>query len=138
MANKWLESPYIRIGLIILAVVVGLALLSKWTDNTKNTYPSKFLHQFRNLIEQATRYHTMAKQDRNPIVSLMHADYALAYAYVTRSLLSESEIQNIAKVNISHLISYLEQDQQHALKDLVEKCPALKPEGNYAISSGWV
>ena len=133
-----LKQPHIRAALIVVAVVVVAALLSKWTASSSPKYSKRFMKQVHNLVKQSQTWHATAKQDGNPIISLLHADYALAYARIARSLAGDKDIERISGVAVDELLFYLEEDQQQAIQALAQKCPSVKPEGMYAVGSGWV
>ena len=135
--DKWYKSKAFTFAWIVVAVVVGLGLLSKWSENTKQ-YSKPFMRKVNMLIEQATRWNSMAQQDTNAVVQLIHCNYALSYAQIARSLVSDSDIETITGIDIHELIYYLEECQSFAVKNIGTNCPAIKIEGVFSAGSGWV
>ena len=130
------RQPAIFYSAAIIGVVVLLSLLSKWTE-TSQQYSKPFVRKLKYLIEQATRWNSMAQQDTNPILQLMHCSYALAYAQVARSVVSEKDIADLTGIDIQELIYYLGECESYATKNIGQQCPKIKIDGVYSLGSGW-
>lgn len=129
------KQPAFHYTMIIIGIVIVLAVLSKWSDST--SYSKPFLKKIKALIEQATRYNSMAQQDTAPLVQLMHCNYAMSYANVARLIASDTDIENITGIDIHELINYLSECQAYCVKNIGQQCPKIKIEGVYSIGSGW-
>jgi hypothetical protein len=133
----WKPSKTVWYSLIIVGVVVLLALLSKWSERA-NVYSPVFLKKVKLLVEQCTRWNGMAQQDSNPLIQLIHCDYALAYAQVARNLVSAEDIEKITGIDINELVHYMEDCQSYAIQKIGNEAPKIKVEGSYSVGSGWV
>ena len=122
---------------MVFGFVIVLALLSKWSQNP-NQYAKPFINKVRMLVEQATRWNSLAKQDSNPVVQLIHCNYALAYAQVARNLVGGEDIQVITGIDIGELCHYMEDCQAYAIQNLGNQAPQIKVDGVYSAGSGWV
>lgn len=121
---------------MVLAVVVGLGLLSKWSESDRQ-YSKPFIRKLKHLIEQATRWNALAQQDTNPLLQLVHCSYASAYAQVCRSVCSDRDIEHITGLDINELLYYLGECEAYALKNVGQHCPKMKIDGVYSLGSGW-
>lgn len=135
--DYWYKGKAFTYAWIVILIVIGISLLSKWSENTKQ-YSKPFIRKVKSLIEQATRWNSMAQQDTNAVVQLIHCNYALSYAQIARSLVSDSDIETITGIDIHELIYYLEECQSYAVKNIGTNCPAIKIEGVFSAGSGWV
>lgn len=125
-------------GLGVAGLILLVALLSKWSQR-KNQYHKTFIEKTQVLVEQATRWNSLAQQDTHPIIRLIHSNYALAYAQVTRNLISAEDIETITGIDINELCHYLEDCQAQALQKIGHQVPQLKIENSiFSAASGWV
>ena len=135
-SKAFLRQPVIFYSIAIIGIVVGISLLAKWTE-TSQQYSKPFVRKLKYLIEQATRWNGMAQQDTNPILQLMHCSYALVYAQVARSVVSEKDISDLTGIDIQELIYYLGECESYATKNIGQQCPKIKIDGVYSLGSGW-
>lgn len=135
-AIKWWKQPPVLYTTLVVGVVVGIGLLSKWSESDKH-YSKPFIRKLKHLIEQSTRWNAMAQQDTNPVLQLIHCNYALAYAQVARSVTSDKDIENITGIDINELIYYLGECESYTIKNIGQQCPNIKVEGVYSLGSGW-
>lgn len=131
----WKQPSFFYAGLVVGAVVL-IGLLSKWSETDKH-YSKPFIRKLKYLIEQSTRWNAMAQQDTNPILQLIHCNYALSYAQIARSVSSDRDIENITGIDINELIYYLGECESYTIKNLGQQCPKIKVEGVYSLGSGW-
>ena len=132
------KNTHFKISVGVVSLVLVLVILSKWTASGRPVYNKRFEKQLKSILEQASRWHVTSKQDSNPLISLIHADYAVANANLLRSLAPEEDIQKLTGTNITEFLYLLEEDQKKAVQSVADQCPSVKPEGTYAISSGWI
>ena len=135
--NLW-KNIYFKVSVIVVGIILVVILLARWTQSGRPSYNPRFEKELKGLSEQASRWHVMSKQDSNPLISLMHADYAVAYGNILQSLAPEEDIQRITGTKISEFNYLLNEDQKAAVQRVSDVCSSLKPEGTYAISSGWI
>jgi hypothetical protein len=136
IVTPWWKQTSFYYTLIVIGVVVGIGLLSKWSESD-NQYSKPFIRKLKYLIEQSTRWNSMAQQDTNPVLQLMHCSYALAYAQVARSVTTDKDIENITGIDINELIYYLGECEAYAIKNMGQQCPKVKIDGVYSLGSGW-
>ena len=126
----------VALGAVLAAAT--LALLSKWTENDVRRYSPRFIRHVQSLVRYAAQHATVAAQDQNHLVRLLHCTYALSYANVARRLVPAREVERIANVNLDELIYLLEQQQLDAMQRVNRVCPQLQPEGVHATATGWL
>lgn len=137
--KQWWALPQSKITLVVLLGVFVVAILSKWTgSNGTPQYSRKFVKQLNRVVNQASKWHATSKQDIDPVLRLMHANYALAYAQTARSLASDASIENMTGIRLSELMYHLEDEQRESLQNLVAQCPNVKPSGILSTGSAWM
>jgi hypothetical protein len=130
-------SPALLAAVTVVAVVLLLALLSRSTGGGSGTYNSQFKGTLKNLISQSNRWSTIAQQDQNLVVALMHVNYALGFLKASRRLASDEDIQKITGTNVVELHFIMENQQADLIQQISTACPALGLDGVVALNAGW-
>jgi hypothetical protein len=90
------------------------------------------------ILKESARYDALSQQDQNVAYSLMHINYALAYANVLRQISSDTDIQSKTGISMPAYIQKLQETQQKILQSLGQQCPNVLPSNAYAIATGWL
>lgn len=90
------------------------------------------------LVRGSTRWATLALQDSNPVVALMHACYGMAYLRAARRLASDAELERVHMVDPRALEKTLEDLERTMLAKLNAAAPGILPQNETAIQSGWL
>lgn len=120
----------------VLAVIAIVALLSKTATTSLNGTNDATRKNIKNLVKQSQYWHTVAAQNTNPLLQLLHTSKALAYAKIARKLATEREVNKITGTDINELIYDLEIAESKGLQYLSQKFPELAV--GTALASGWV
>jgi hypothetical protein len=131
-----LSRPY-KLSIMVLAGLVTLCLFSSWSDSHKK-FPKQVVQQMEKAKRQATQLYQMSIQDSNPMIALIHVNYALAYLHTIRSYGSPEQVNKLLAMNVQEMIDVIEDIQQKAIQTISQKCPALKTDSAFTITSGWV
>lgn len=135
-STQWWRQQSFYYAAIIVAIVIVLGVLSKWSEDSKS-YSKPFMKKIKSLIEQATRWNSLASQDTNPLLQLTHCNYALCSAQTARNISSDRDVEAITGIDINELVNYFEECQSYCIKNLGQVCPNIKIEGVYSFASGW-
>lgn len=135
--SAWSSVPQMKWGLIVVGTVVGIALMSKWTGSGTPQYSKKFISKVEHVVNKALKYHETAKQDTNPLISLVHATQALTFLTAARQIARDSDVERITGYHVADLEYALETDQRQAMEIVTSKCPDVKPSGVYDTTSTW-
>ena len=121
----------------VLSAVVVVCCLSCWCV-TK--YPPYTLAKVRSLIQDGIKWGTVADQDTNMLLSLVHSTYALSYINVARLMVSDNDIGNITNMHAGELHKELQEKQDQIMHRLYKKYPRLRPKGGGGIdmATGWL
>lgn len=140
-AKKCIDKvpPAAKIGFVVVLVLLVCGLVAYFVGKAQTSHTKKNLPLVQRLIREASRWGTSSAQDSSPLVSLMHANYALAYARAARELMSETEIARMLRIDLSELIHYLTAQQEKAVQKCSRVCPELIPDaGPISVASGWI
>lgn len=126
----------IRIALIIVGVVVLVAVVARIIKTSGSKRRVGLTVE--RLLKQGARFNTIALQDGNLLVALMHANYAVAYLKMARVLMDRHEVQGPSRERVDEMIFYFEKTQSEIMQQFARQYPSLKVDGMFAISAGWV
>jgi len=122
----------------IVVVVLVLAVVGKWLASETRSYPERVVTQTRKLVQHASQQALAAVQDDNPLMSLMHINTAIAYVAAARRMMSAGDLARVTGVDIDELSRMLDDRQLQVMQRLHQACPALLPEGVFAVHSDWI
>lgn len=121
----------------LFAVVVVVSLLSCWCVTR---YPPYTLNKVNRLVQDGVRWGTVADQDTNHLLSLIHSTYALSYINVARMMVSDQDIENITNMHAGELHKDLQDKQDRVVRSLYKKYPKLRHRGSSGtnMGAGWL
>lgn len=124
-AFKWMLLAFIVV-IIIWAFV--------YNKKNRNALDERAL---KDLIKSASQWNVRSNQDSNTMISLMNANYAMAYLNVARSVGSDVDIERYTGAAVDELLNDIEASQSAAIQKITLSCPALAPAGLAAAHTGW-
>lgn len=128
----------VLVGGTVLFMLLIISLLSIWSEYSANRYNKRTVRGIREIIRDSSRYSIMSRQDTNYLLYLLHTTYALAYAKAANTIVGTSDITRITGVDADEFLHMLNDQEQHAIADLVDSYPELMPTGAQAVSTGWL
>ena len=75
------------------------------------------------LLRQSSRWAVAAHQDKSPIISLLHANYAAGYLWSLKDIASDIEIQNATNIDIINFTEKIVDIQDKSTKKVSHACP---------------
>lgn len=123
-----------KVAIGVCVAVAGLSLLSRGGRSAATSTSRDAIDR---LVRQAARFHVQGNQDANPLIALVHYNYATAYAKLAKSLASKDNVR-IDSLKISEVIYVCEQAEQSKIKEIAALAPVLKPDGAFALATGWI
>ena len=131
------DSPWF-IVLVVIVLFSILALLSRVATGVSRTVSSDTIQCADALVKAANKWAAMATQDESALIALMHINYAMAYSNALRKIMNDQEIYQATGADMRDMHNRFEGTQQTIMSRICETCPTLKPEGEYAVHTGWV
>jgi hypothetical protein len=127
--------------LVVLGILVGLVVLSLLFGSGSTMHSSSLSDSdqvTKSLIKEAAQWSTVAQQDSNPLLALVHSTYGTAYLNIARHLGSDDDIARSSNLNLGEFRNTLSLNQQAAMRALLAQCPMMAPAGIAALQTGWV
>lgn len=89
-------------------------------------------------LKEASKWATIASDESNAVLAMMHANYALCCANVAKALCSDDKMHEHAGIRIDTFISDVTALQESVVRDLGKQCPSVRPTAALAEASGWM
>jgi hypothetical protein len=83
------------------------------------------------LIRQSARWSTASKQDENPMIAVLHANYGSAYLWALKDIATSEQIKYSTGINLMKFERDIVNAQDIATKKMVKTCPSFAPEKTY-------
>lgn len=129
MTTKWKAAAYVVGG---VSVVTWLScMVRRRPASSERALGEQY------LIE-ASKWSTIAGNEKNMILALMHVNYALSCANVAKALCDAEAIRAKYGMDISNFIAETSSMQASIVKSLGESAPSMKPDAELAQASGWI
>lgn len=136
--QDWRKRLSWRVAIILLLGVIIFVLIHKWLDRDNRKYSSAFIHDIQSLVEHASQWNALSKQDTNPMVRLMHCNYAKCCADVIKRLVSQQDLDRITGIKFHEFCIVLEEEQNKAIQQIVHLYPELRVESLFTMTTGWL
>jgi len=119
--------------IFLLGLIVGLMIyhvLCKCQDNqTLSNIIAK-------LTRQSARWTTAARQDKNAMIQVLHANYGTGYLWALKDIATDTEIKNATGIDILEFEKEIVKTQDEATLRMAKICPKYAPEKSYLTSIG--
>ena len=86
-------------------------------------YDSYDKKSIKDLLRQSARWAIAAHQDKSPIISLLHANYAAGYLWSLKDIASDIEIEGATNIDIINFTEKVIKIQDLTTKRVSNKCP---------------
>ena len=115
-------------GFIIGMIIMYLFINSK---NKEIQFKNQRKMVIKKLIRQAARWSTAAKQDKNSMIAVLHANYGAGYLWALKDIVTTDIIEKEGNINIMKFENEIIQIQDEATKKMAKLCPKYAPEKSY-------
>lgn len=118
--------------LYIILFVLSVALVYR-KNNTTRTSRSAIIQS---LYSQTARWATASLQDNSPLISVLHANYAVGYVQALQQAFSEKEIFDVVGKDVRRLSKHCVEIQRKATINLAKLCPNVIDRTELSILAG--
>lgn len=112
-------------NMILAIILVIILILAFIIHNLKNNNISKNVqsNNIKKLMRQVYRWYIASIQDNNPVIAMLHINYAVGYLSALMEISSEDEIYKVSGLNIRELQKEVTKQQDKSLLAVFENCP---------------
>lgn len=121
-----------RVFLTLTAIgtfIVDGYLLWRWIKN--GTSDSDNTERIRQLVRQTARWSVAARQDKNIMISVLHANYGAGYLWSLLDIFKPEEIEEAAGISLMKLKTEVLSVQDWATRRMSRSCNAFAPKSSY-------
>ena len=106
--------------LVFAIIVLAVLFYGNYAALPKNRYLTS-------LVRQAYRWHVASLQDANPVIAMLHSNYAMGYVGALHSLDTEAGVKLATGIDLPTLEREVAAQQDKSLVALLSACPTLVP-----------
>lgn len=88
------------------------------------------------LSRQAARWSTAAKQDKNTMIAVLHANYGAGYLWALKDIASSEQIKAATGIDILKFEREIVSIQDEATMKMAKICPKYAPKKSYLTKFG--
>jgi PDZ domain-containing secreted protein len=110
----------------ILGITILFVLFVYYILNTNYNKRDSFI--IKTLIRGCSRWAIASKQDKSPLIALLHANYASGYLWAIKDVFTNEDIHKWTGVNIIDYQDKITSIQDDATKRVSEICPTFAKE----------
>jgi hypothetical protein len=116
----------------IFLLVFGYFIFSKLC-NHNSKYKS---HIISRIMRGSARWALASKQDKSPLVAVLHANYGCAYLWALKDVFNDYEIKSATGIDVIEFQNKITDIQDNATKRMTKLCPAYASGIHDTILSG--
>lgn len=111
---------------VVSVLYLSFNIYNYFRSIKKNTH-DKHTNHINKLLRQTARWTIAARQDENPMIAVLHANYGAGYLWALKDIATSSEILAATNVDISIVEKEVILTQDSATKKMASVCPAYAP-----------
>ena len=121
---------------LIYGIILGMIIMYIITNNNKkkNNTEKEIEFAAQKLIRQAARWSTAAKQDKNSMIAVLHANYGAGYLWALKDIIKVDIIEKKTGIDMMKFENEIIKIQDEATKNMAKLCPKYAPEKSYLTS----
>lgn len=112
-------NVYISILLLFFSYFIFLKLCKNVTVNSK--YKAYIISR---IMRGSARWALASKQDKSPLVAVLHANYGCAYLWALKDVFNDYEIKSATGIDVIEFQNKITDIQDTATKRMTKLCPA--------------
>lgn len=124
---------------ILIAIAVATVLIDGWLlymwynhVDSKPLVQPKDYQRIKTLVRQAARWATAARQDKDIMIAVLHANYGAGYLWGLFDIYDARQVTTVLPdLDISKFKAQIVSVQDWATKRLASACPGYAPEETY-------
>jgi len=120
----------------IYGLIIGIVIMY-FLNEIKNKCLTGYKSESINiLIRQASRWSTAAKQDKNSMIAVLHANYGAGYLWALKDIASTEQIKAASGIDLLKFEREIVTIQDMVTKRMAKLCPKFAPKPSYLTKLG--
>lgn len=109
----------------IILVVIIIIIICNLTFRQSNSNDKNKIIKI--LIRQAARWALAARQDKNVMIAVLHANYGAGYLWAVKDIATDQEIVSATGIDVIKFRDHITATQDFATKRMAKLCPKYAP-----------
>ena len=93
--------------------------------------------EIKTLVRQAARWSSAAKQDKNPMIAVLHSNYGAGFLWALKDIATQDQIEKATGIKLLEFEKEVTDAQDGAIKKMITVCPEFQPDkGMLSVLAG--
>ena len=114
---------------IILGMIIMYFFINN--NNKKDNMEKQIEFTVKKLVRQAARWSTAAKQDKNAMIAVLHANYGAGYLWALKDIIKTDIIEKKTRIDMIEFENEILKIQDEATQNMAKLCPEYAPKSSY-------
>ena len=119
---------FFAIGFGLAIVIMEMVRKGFFKYNGKAKLQSEAI---KTLVRQASRWSTAAKQDKNIMIAVLHANYGAGYLWALKDIATSEQIYEASGIELLKFEEEIVKIQDEINKRMFTECPSYGPPRSY-------
>ena len=115
---------------IILGMIIMYLFINN-NNNKKDNMEKQIEFTVEKLVRQAARWSTAAKQDKNAMIAVLHANYGAGYLWALKDIIKTDIIEKKTRIDMIEFENEILKIQDEATQNMAKLCPEYAPKSSY-------
>lgn len=121
------------LSFIIIILIIGIwffvySLIAAFANNIDKSVGATDKEMvIKVLMRQCARWAVAARNDMNPMIAVMHANYAAGYLWALNDIVNSSDIEAVMDISYIDFKQEIVATQDYATKKMAYACPEYAP-----------
>ena len=115
---------------IILGMIIMYLFINN-NNNKKDKMEKQIEFTAKKLVRQAARWSTAAKQDKNAMIAVLHANYGAGYLWALKDIIKTDIIEKKTRIDMIEFENEILKIQDEATQNMAKLCPEYAPKSSY-------
>jgi hypothetical protein len=126
--NKIKENMNNGIIFILSILSILIFFIISYTVCIKGVLKNKIIEEYRShiisrIMRGSARWSLASKQDKSPLVAILHANYGCAYLWALKDVFNDYEIKSATGIDVIKFQNKITNIQDSVTKNVVKLCP---------------
>ena len=124
-----LDSFVLYSSIFLSAVLIGVFIFLIINGKNKSGFIERFnmKQNITKLVRQAARWSTAAKQDKNAMIAVLHANYGAGYLWALLDIATPEQIRVATGIDITKFQAEIVKTQDETTQRMAKLCPKYAP-----------
>ena len=121
-------SLYFSIGFAVAVIIMEMVRKGYFQYSGKRKLQNDAINI---LVRQAARWSTAARQDKNIMISVLHANYGAGYLWAIKDIATSDQVYEASGIDLLEFEKEIVKIQDESNQRMLRECPSYGPPPSY-------